>query len=284
MKLAKLTRTFHKMIFAVKDHSGTICAVISIGGVIATAYLSARAALKISRDISDDMSKGQKAKVVLKHGWKPTLSALATSACIFGSDRLHVRKEVGLAGLAAMLKKRSLAVDDKIRDIYGGDALKRIHSEVDKEQMKTNPYTGPAPDRSKGEMIVYEPYTDQYLKVTEEMLKNAYYEGNRRFVRDGELSLNFIIGYLGGDTTKVDDKYGWYYESKSQEIEWCYSGGWIEPMKDVYMYRDSSNKSGPLRYLSSKDVPTDIDIRCLFYDVDPIMPTNEDMMYSEECP
>lgn len=265
------------------NKSGTICAIVGVIGVGTTAYFSAKGAVKADHLIDPDLDKKEKAKVYLKTMWPAGVAGLATVGAIVGSDRIHVKKEVALAGVAAIWKRRFTETEGKVRDIYGDEALNEIHKEIANDHMKENPYKGEAPDVSKGEKIYYEPYTDQYLKCTEDQLKEAYYEGNKRFTRDGELSLNFIIGYLGGDTNKVDDKYGWYYESEIQEYCWSHYGGpWIEPIKSVYMYKECKNTHTPLRYRPNNESPESGDIRCLFYDVDPIMPTSEDMLYSEE--
>lgn len=272
------------VINSAKDHSGTLCAVGAIVGLAVTAYLSSKAAVKTYTDLDPDTDKKLKVKVYTKNYMKTAVAFAVTTGLIIGSDRSHVRKEVALAGVAALWRGKYADIHKAVYDKYGEEVSRELDEEIAKNHMKENPYTGSAPDISKGERLVYEPYTDQYFKVTEEKLRDVFYEANKIFVRDLELSLNFIIRELGGDTTRIDDKFGWYYDSETQTEAWLFYGTtWIEPINTVYMSADSVNKkSGPLKYLKYNEQPTQHDIRCLFYDVEPQMPFDEDMMYKEE--
>ena len=266
-----------------KDHSGTLCAIGAIVGVAVTAYLSGKAAVKTYTELDPDTDKKLKVKVYTKNYLKVAVSFAATIGLIIGSDRIHVRKEMAIAGIAALWKEKYADLHKEVANKYGEDAARELDEQIAKNHMRDNPYVGRQPNTDKGEKLVYEPYTDQYFITTDDEIREVYYLANKQFQKDFELPLNFIIRKFGGDTTKIDDKFGWYYESETQQYGWGFYGCmWIEPTA-IYMSSKDGKQPGPLKYLKHDAKPEANDIRCLFYDVEPMMPFEDDMLYKEEC-
>lgn len=247
---------------SIKDKSGTLCAIGAVVGVFVTAYFSSKAALKAKETVKPEMDKKEKAVAYAKAYAKTAVSAGVTTLLILGSDRIHVGKEVALAGVAALWKDKFVTEDGLVKDKIGEEEYKELHREMAEEQIKKNPYNGPKPIPGR-EILVYEPYTDQYFITTQERLAWAMLSANRKLQTEYDVRLNYIIKLLGGKPTPEGDLIGWNWENETQDYAWSYYGGpWIDIVPGVREH----DLDGAL---------------CLFYMVDPETQRPEDMIYSE---
>ena len=254
-----------EIIEQIKDHSGTICSGIAVAGVFVTAYFSGKSAVKIDREIDPDLDKKEKAKLYLKAYWKTALSAAVTTGCIIGSDRIHVGKEVALAGAVSMWKKYGEDIDKKLIETVGPEKATEIHNEIAKERIEEKANELSTPVEKDGKLLIYEPYTDQYFYASRETIAWAMLEANRKLMQQYDVRLNYIIGLLGGKTTPEGNKIGWNWENEVQDEAWSYyDGPWIELMPNVV-----KTKGGKEAF-------------CLMYMVGPETQNKEDMLWSEE--
>lgn len=273
-------RIFKSAIRSVKDHSGTICAVTAMAGVVATAILSGKAAVRVDHEIDCDMTKKERAKVYARCYWKTAAVGAATCGLIFGSDRIHVRKEVGLAGLAALWKGKYVDLDKATLETVGEEKYKEIQKTVIENKIKENPNIPDKPSNATDDTIlVYEPYTDQYIWTTREQIWYALYEANLRLQKDGDVKLSVIIDYLGGEWDPMGDMIGWNYDNEVQAEAWSYYDGGIELLSDVYRRVEDKGEPIPTSYVKKGDQVSPGDAVCLFYTVDPETQTPEDMIY-----
>lgn len=246
--------------------SGTLCAIGAVIGVFATAYFSGKAAVEAKETIPDDpdMDIKEKGKHYIRCYWKTALSMLITSGLIIGSDRIHV-KEIAVAGAGAamMWKDRYDTLDKKIKDTLGEDKVKEIKKEISEEACETYIPRESTGSTAGTKVLVYEPYTDQYIETTNEAIWVAMYKANEQLQKTFDVRLNYIIRLLGGKPTSDGEKIGWNWENEVQDYAWSYYGGpWIEPCPCV---RPHGNKEAV----------------ALFYMVDPETQTAEDMIYRE---
>ena len=251
-----------RLLDAFKEHSGTICAVAAVAGVFVTAYFSSKAALEAKERVKPEMETKEKAKEYAKVYAKTAVSAAATSALIIGSDRIHVGKELAIAGVAAMWKEQYVSLDKKVINEVGVEKAAEIHENIIKDKIKEHKPQNMAVPGDK--ILVFEPYTEQYIVTTRERIAWAMLRANERLQKDFEVKLNFIIGMLGGKKTIEGDRIGWNMELEAQDYAWGYYGGpWIEMFTDV---QEHGGKEA----------------LCLFYQVDPEELIPENMIYSEE--
>lgn len=247
-----------------KDKSGTICAIGAVVGVFVTAYFSGKAAVRVEHTIDPDMDKKEKAKEYAKAYAKTAVAAGVTSALIIGSDRIHVGKEAMLAGAAVMWKDKFIDLDKKVAEKLGQEEYGKIHREIVDDKIKEKPYRGPLPNKEIGEILVYEPYTDQYIITTRERIAFAMLEANEKLQKSFDVRLNYIIKLLGGKWTPEGDKIGWNWENEAQDYAWSYYGGpWIDMWPNIVKRCDGH------------------EALCIFYSVDPETQEPEDMIYSE---
>lgn len=232
-----------------KDKSGSICAAVACVGVGTTAYLSSKAGVQAYVTIDSDLDTKEKIKQYAKCYWKVGLSAALTVGAIIGSDRIHVGKEVALAGVAAVYKDKFIRTDRKLTEEVGEERAAEIRKEIASEKMAEQSIPEEDDEERNGNLIrIYEPYSDQYIYTTQEKIDKTMLLTNKELVMDGKVRLNFIIKHLGGKPTPKVHRFGWSWDNEIQDYNWGFFGGaWIEPM-------DGVTKDG---------------VRALFYNVEP---------------
>lgn len=263
---------------AIKDHSGTILSVVAIGGVGATGYFSAEGALKSVEEVKPEMTRLEKVKAYGKCYWKAGVSFVLTSLCIAGSDRVHVGKEATLAGLVAVNKDRVVEMKKKIVEKYGAKEADDIYQEVIKEEAKKNSI-GSKPKLRDGEILVYEPHTEQYIPTTIKKIDYALKRTNEQFEKVGKVKINYFNKLIGGKYDFVTGNDGWSKDDLEQAEEWSamkklydengeYYIPKIELIRRVYMHEVTGNVT-PSNYLRNDEEVESGDIPVLFFTVDP---------------
>ena len=80
----------------------TVCTVISCVGTVGTGVLASIGGQKMAKELSPDLSRGEKAKIVLKNQWPAIVcGAISIGFDIFGT-RLDKQTIAKLAGLASL--------------------------------------------------------------------------------------------------------------------------------------------------------------------------------------
>ena len=247
----------------IKDNSGVIFSVLAVVGLVGTCIMTAKGAVTAEKLIDPDLDKKEKIKVYAKSYGGAAVCGLGTVACILGANHVHLRKEAAIAGVAALWKTDLTKIEEKVKEKFGTKELKEIRDEIVKDKIKENPpMQMPVPE---GQILVYEPYTDQYFNTTREKIAHAMYKANEKLAKECDVRLNYIINILGGTPTLEGSLIGWNWENESQDYAWSYYGGpWITLLTSV-----TTNKDGR-------------DALCLFYEVDPNSQQPEDMIYSEK--
>ena len=153
-------------------------------------------------------------------------------------------------------------LEKKVVEKDGGEKLKEMKDEIVKEKVKDKPIPE-EPTNAHGQILVYEPYTDQYIWTSREKIAWAMLQANEKLAKDYDVRLNLIIKMLGGQPTREGGLIGWNWENECQNYTWSYYGGpWIS-------INPSMTKMGGH------------DALMLFYEVDPDTQEPEQMIYSE---
>lgn len=253
----------NKLFNGVKNNSAIVFSALAIAGLIGTTFMAVKGALAADKLIDADLDKEEKIKVYAKTYGPAAICGLGTAACILGANHIHLRKEAAIAGVAALWKSDLVKLDEKITEKLGLEEVGEIHREIVKDKIKENPpIPMPVPD---GQILVYEPYTDQYINTSRESIAHAMYKANEKLTKEFDVRLNYIIKLLGGVPTPEGDLIGWNWENESQDYAWSYYGGpWIAPFTSI-----TTNKDGH-------------DALALFYEVEPDSQEPEQMIYYEE--
>lgn len=197
----KLTKTCAKFL---RKHGGTILAVAASVGVVATAIETGKATIKAEKlvELNKDVPEyDMKEKV--KDCWQFYIPAAVLGAgtigCIIGSNMLS-RKEIASLSAAYMALGKSYQE-------YRRQVAERIGSEAEADILEKSKVEEPAEEDKQ--LLCYEPFSNRYFHATEAELYDAFYQVNRDFNLNGEVSINNLYSYLGLDYLPEKDDVGW---------------------------------------------------------------------------
>ena len=241
MKLTKMCAKF------LRKHGGTILAVAASVGVVATAIETGKASIKAEKllESKNDIPE-YTTKEKVKDCWKYYIPAAAlgagTIACVMGSNALNKKQIASLtAGYMAL---------GKTYQEYRRQVAANVGPEKEKETLKNT--TADVEDfvkmKSAVEWLCYEPISKRYFHATETDLTDAFYNANRYFALNGELSMNDFCSYLPGlDFTPELDHLGWCADYLANEWEYY----WI----DFNYYKQTTDDGLEVYYIEAFQEP-----------------------------
>lgn len=252
----KLTKTCAKFL---RKHGGTILAVAASIGVVATSIETGRATTKAQhllkvdealRKYNEDeqgvVEEPPTKKQIVLICWKAYVPAAilggGTIACILGSNALNKKQIAGLTAAYMAL--------GKTYQEYRRQVTAKIGPEKEKEILKNT--TADVEDfvkmKSAVEWLCYEPISKRYFHATETDLMDAFYNANRYFALNGELSMNDFCSYLPGlDFTPELDHLGWCADYLANEWEYY----WI----DFNYYKQTTDDGLEVYYIEAFQEP-----------------------------
>lgn len=226
---------------------GTACASLAVIGVVTTGFLAARAAarsVKIKDKTLSDYIRTYSA---------PVLSGLATIGLIVASDRIHVSHAIELGAVASMWKANYADLEAKVSDKLGVEEVDKIKEEIISERAAQTPVPQVPVSISNDNLILFEPYTKQYLVTSKAQLAWAFLDLNEQICGEGSADLNFIIDKLGGKEDPVGSRYGWSDELSVQISQNAFFGvPYVRPVTDSELSNFTTvngEKIYKLRYL-----------------------------------
>lgn len=231
MKLTKACARF------LRKHGGTILAVAASVGVVATAIETGRATTKAKhllevdealRTYNEDeqgiVEEPPTKKQIVLICWKAYVPAVilggGTIACILGSNALNKKQIASLTAAYMALGRMYQEYRQKVIENFGIEKDAEIHDQIKEEKL---PEVREKMEEEK--LLCYEPISKRYFHATETELMDAFYNVNRNFALNGEVSLNDFYSFLPGlDFTTEGDVLGWCADYLSNEWEYY----WID--------------------------------------------------------
>lgn len=213
MKLTKMCAKF------LRKHGGTLLAIGASVGVVLTAIETGKATIKAEKlvELNKDVPEyDMKEKV--KDCWQFYIPAAVLGAgtigCIIGSNMLS-RKEIASLSAAYMALGKSYQE-------YRRQVAERIGSEAEADILEKSKVEESAEEDKQ--LLCYEPFSNRYFHATEAELYDAFYQTNRDFSLNGEVSINNLYSYLGLDYLPEKDDVGWCSDYMINEWEYF----WID--------------------------------------------------------
>lgn len=211
----KLTKTCAKFL---RKHGGTILAVAASVGVGLTAYETHKAAVKATTLVVMNKDEPMTKKEVVQECWKFYIPAAVlgggTIACILGSNTLNKKQIASLSAAYMAL--------GKTYQEYRRQVAERIGSEAEADILEKSKVEEPAEEDKQ--LLCYEPFSNRYFHATEAELYDAFYQMNRDFSLNGEVSINNLYSYLGLEYLPEKDDVGWCSDYMINEWEYF----WID--------------------------------------------------------
>ena len=207
-----------------RRNGGTILTCLSAVGVVGTAYLSGKAAVKADKELKtlgEDASLKEKIKTVAPIYILPTAVGATTIACMFGANTISRKQQASMLAAGALIEKAYKKYKDKAEELLGVNV---VEANMAKDEVP--------PDLDKDERLFYFNYYEDgehpeygsYFNSTVDKVLRAEMEVNRQFILTGQVNLNFFFNQLGINTVEGGDDLGWSAEL-GQEY---YGYSWID--------------------------------------------------------
>lgn len=206
-------------------NSYLIFSAIGAIGVVATAISCGKATLKASDIIKERRVKGAKtteiAKSVYKH-YIPTVAiGVGSIACIAASATFSKKQIAALTAAYISLSDAYGKYKEQVAKLYGPDAEQHIRESNTQDSYDSNAVNKPTDDET---LLWYDEYHETFFHRRMIEVIDAEYQLNRKFVKEGEASLNDLFHFLALDDHPEGDILGWSLEADCAHFGYT----WVE--------------------------------------------------------
>lgn len=197
------------------DNSPMILTGIGVAGLVTTAVLSGRAAVRADRlimaeefELREPMPNDVKAKLVWKEFVPPVAVGTVSIACIVGSNRVSNRRAAALAAAYTLSEKAMVEYKAKVLEKFGEKREHDIKAAVAEKQVRENPPPSGLV-LSGNSVLCYDSYSGRYFESSAEAIQRAVNGLNHDLLGNGFASLNDFYIHLGLEHVAVGDEVGW---------------------------------------------------------------------------
>lgn len=207
-----------------RRNGGTILTCLSAVGVVGTAYLSGKAAVKADKELEtlgEDAPLKEKIKTVAPI-YIPTMAAGATTlACMFGANTISRKQQASMLAAGALLEQTYKKYKGKAEELLG---INVVEANLANDEVH--------PDLSNEERLFYFNYYEDgehpeygsYFNCTADKVLKAEMEVNRQFILAKQVTLNFFFDQLGLKHVEGGDNLGWSAELGEE----YYGYSWVD--------------------------------------------------------
>lgn len=233
----------------------TILTVVSVGGVLATAFFAAKGGKKADEkleqagvkyvDIVDThverRDKDPKFLDKVKICWKsyiPTaISVGVTTGCIVASHKISTQQIAIATAFGVSAQQLCSRYEDKIKKVLGKEEAQEIKKEIVNDMTKDsgrkieklNKLRNP----EEGNVLFYDMYSDQFFYSSMENVLEAEIQVNKQFARIGQVTINDWLVFIGQEKSMCAEDVGWSMElGDYMEYAWIDFTHWKDNVQD----------------------------------------------------
>lgn len=200
--------------------------ILGCAGVIATAVTAVKAtpkALKIIEKEFEDVPPTKKEAV--EATWKcyipSAIIGIATIGCVIGSTGISYKSQASLISAYTLLERSYKEYKDKVKELFGEDGEREVKASIVRDHFMEGDHI-PTPLGEK--LIFYIDHYEDFFERTMLEVKDAEYELNRKFTREGLATLNDFFRLLDLPETEIGELIGWSIDGAYEESGYF----WIE--------------------------------------------------------
>lgn len=225
-QIAKMSEKF------VTDNSPTILTGLGVAGVVATAFLTGKAAIKADKileeealkvalsgemsirredleDCRDLLTPKQTVNLVWREFIPPMLMGAATIAAIVGANQIGTRRTAALAAAYTLSEKASNEFREKVKERLGEKKVQEIKDEIAQDRVNASP-NAEIVIINDGKVKCLEQYTGRFFMLRSvEDIKSAQNAINYQLNNYGYASLSEFYDILDIPHTSSSDEVGW---------------------------------------------------------------------------
>lgn len=210
----------------IKRYAPELLTGVSVIGLGATVYLSAKAGYKAGIHVVSEFSTRldnaaedeevvpMSAKEIVQDTWKfyipVAVVGVSTAIAIVGSNRVSNNQKIALFSAAAISERALSEYQQKIVESTSKPKERKIRDEIAQDEVNSQ---GAKLDslvvEKDGDVMVIEMHTRQVFVSTAEKIHRAENDANREAIHDGYISLNVFLDYLGLPQSEAGEVVGW---------------------------------------------------------------------------
>lgn len=202
------------------DNSPTILTVIGATGVIATAYLTGKAAFKAADVLREAEMRGTSReklftlKEKINATWTLYIPAVAvgsvTIAAVVGANQIGSKRTAALAAAYSISQTAVEEYKSKVVERLGDRKAEQIDADLAQDRVNANPIGGrEIIIAGNGEVDCYDMYSGRYFRSSAEEIKGAQNNLNYLVNNNMYASLNEFYDFLGLPRIDMGDEVGW---------------------------------------------------------------------------
>ena len=219
-----------KIIELCKQNGASILTGLGVAGVFSTAVLAAKDTPKALRLLEEKeeyklehyghkLTKTEKVLAMIPAYLPTILMGTATTACILGANHINKQNQAALIAAYTYLDSEYKAYQNKVKDIFGEAAEKKVKEEIAKDKYRHEKYGDPSEKK-----LFYDEFSNRYFEMSIHEILQAMYEANRIYAYLGELTLNGLYEFLHLKPIDIGETLGW---SAGKDWE-CYGFAWLD--------------------------------------------------------
>lgn len=212
-----------------KQNGASILTGLGALGVVSTAVMTAQAtpkAIKLlaekemykQEEYGEPLTRFEKILAMTPAYIPAALMGMATITCILGANHINQVKQAELMAAYTYLDSTFKEYRNKVKDIYGEEAEKRVVKELEKERYICEKFGDPSETK-----LFYDEFSNRYFEMSAYEFLKATYEANRMFSVLGDMSLNQLYEFFNLAPTELGETLGW---NASKDWE-CVGYSWI---------------------------------------------------------
>ena len=213
-----------------KQNSASILTGLGVAGVFSTAVLAAKDTPKALRLLEEKeeyklehygckLTKMEKALAIIPAYLPTILMGTATTACILGANHINKQNQAALIAAYTYLDSEYKAYQNKVKEVFGEAAEKKVMEEIEKDRYRHEQYGDPSEIK-----LFYDEFSNRYFEMSIHELLKAIYDVNRMYNYLGELNLNNLYEYLKLKPIDIGSTLGW-----NAHKDWeCYGFAWLD--------------------------------------------------------
>lgn len=196
----------------VKRNPQLLLTVVGVSGTLTTTVLTARAAFRVGKDVSES-EPALEAKDYVQRYWKdfvpPVVSGAATVACIIAANRVGARQAAALATAYSLSEKAFVEYRHKVVEKIGEKKEQVVRDEIAQDRVTRDQRGADVIMVGDGSVLCYDLMTGRYFTSSVEALRRAENELNAKIINDMYASLNEFWTLVGVATTTYGEEVGW---------------------------------------------------------------------------
>lgn len=199
----------------VNQNASTILTAVGVVGVVTTAVLTGRAAVKAEHLRIEEIAVNgvvPTTKETIQKTWPcyipPVASGVTTIGCIIAGHRLDAKKAAALAAAYGLSEKRLQEYKEKVLEKIGVNKEQAVRDELMQDRVNETPMSREV-IIGTGNVLCFDVYSGRYFESNVEEIRQAVNTVNSYILDHQYASLSHFYDEINIPPTGMSDEVGW---------------------------------------------------------------------------